>query len=535
MRDSLKHFVKYILVIKVILLSHNIMMASSPVSSEEMNVIFILADDLGWSDCTLYGTTKLYETPNLERLAARGLTFTNAYAASPLCSPTRATILTGQATARNGIVNPNCHTANVKLKPSVSPKASAADKALAIRTATRLDTKLPTLGKLVKANGYATAHFGKWHLGLEPYTPLEHGFDVDLPHHQGAGPAGAYVAPWAYPKFKENFPGEHIEDRMSKEAISWMNSVNGEKPFFMNYWMFSVHAPWGAKEDVIDKYRQRIDTTRAQRSPTYAAMVEAMDDAVGVLLDEVDRLGIADRTAIVFLSDNGGHGTVFLRETLPSGEEYITVPTSNAPLKGSKATMYEGGIRVPCVIVWPGLTTPGTRSDARIQSTDFYPTILNLLGISSPENHPVDGIDFSPVLSDVRWEREEPMFTYFPSGPRGTPFWLPPAISVHDGKWKLFRLFYEGENRQHGYLLYDLANDIGETTNLASKNSALVKKMDAMIEKHLKETEAVVPLPNPKFDPAQYRPDLIGKRSRIRVSTPNARKGQAKKNQSKKG
>ncbi len=499
------------LVVYLILFSSNVIKAQKTVSSEGMNVIFILADDLGWSDTELYGTTSLYKTKNIERLADRGLTFTNAYAASPLCSPTRATILTGQATARNGVVSAAGHLPKVHLKPKLSfQKTTEGDKASEVASATRLSTDLPTLGKLLKNHGYATGHFGKWHLGSEPYSPLEHGFDVDIPHSNGPGPSGGYLAPWSYPNFKANTPGEHIEERMSKEAVAWMNSVNGNTPFFMNYWMFSVHGPWGAKQELIDKYRQKIDTTQLQRSPSYAAMVHSLDDAVGALLDEVDRLGIADRTAIIFLSDNGGTKHIRLREYTTSGKEFHAMVTHNAPLKGGKATMFEGGIRVPCVIVWPGLTTPGTRTDARIQSTDFYPTILNLLGASIPGDYPVDGLDFSPVFQDSDWQRKQPMFSYFPAPPRGVPDWLPPAMSVHDGKWKLLRLFHQGENQEHDYLLYDLENDIGETKNLASKYPELVIRMDALIEKHITETGAIVPVPNPDFDPEKYQPELIG-------------------------
>ena len=190
--------------------------ASPP--EKPMNIVFILADDLGWSDVTLYGKTNYYETPNLERLAARGLTFTRAYSASPLCSPTRASIMTGQTPARNGHTAPQHHMGEVRLKASVPESSGPGNKAVLTQSATRLDTKLPTLVRLIKTKGYSTAHFGKWHLGREPYSPLEHGFDVDIPHWPGPGPAGSFVAPWKFPDFKANYPNEHIEDRMAEEA-----------------------------------------------------------------------------------------------------------------------------------------------------------------------------------------------------------------------------------------------------------------------------------------------------------------------------
>ncbi|MCF7817716.1 MAG: sulfatase [Kiritimatiellales bacterium] len=471
------------------------------VQGAPMNVVFILADDLGWADTTLYGKTSLYETPNLERLAKRGMVFTHAYSASPLCSPTRASILTGQTPARTGITAPNCHLPKVELKASVNAKAPAGNKSLQCESATRLDTALPTLGKLVKAKGYATAHFGKWHLGPEPYSPLEHGFDIDIPHWPGPGPAGSYVAPWKFKDFKENHLKEHIEDRMAEEAVKWMQKTGkGGKPFFMNYWMFSVHAPFDAKQELIDEYRKKINPSDPQRSPTYAAMIHSMDDAVGSLLDAIDAAGIAGNTAIIFTSDNGGN---------MYNEIDDTTPTSNFPLRGGKATMFEGGIRVPCVVVWPGITKPGSQCDDIIQSTDFYPTILDLLKIPMPKDHVVDGIDMTPALRGGKVERKEGIITFFPHAP-AVPDWLPPAVAIHVGDWKLIRLFYQGENRNHGYLLYNLAEDLGEQHDLSGQYPERVATMDRMIEDYLHQANAVVPQPNPAFDPAQYHPEKIG-------------------------
>ena len=476
--------------------------------SAPMNVIFILADDLGWSDVTLYGTTALYETPNIERLAARGMTFTRAYSASPLSSPTRASILTGQTPARNGITAPNCHLPQARMHPTVLSRAPSSDKAIGCESATRLDTNLPTLGKIMKGSGYATAHFGKWHLGPEPYSAADHGFETDIPHWPGPGPAGSYVAPWKYPDFAPKEPQEHIEDRMAREALEWLRNRPSDRPFYMNYWQFSVHAPFNAKKELVEKYRNKIDTTNVQRSSTYAAMVESMDDAVGKLLDEVDRQGIADNTVIVFISDNGGNCYSTLQETLPDGTDYIAVPTSNAPLRGGKATMFEGGIRVPCIIVWPGVTRPGSRCDEIVQTTDFYPTFLEMLDLTPQQGHVIDGRSLLPSLRGEKRGRR-PVFTYFPHNPP-VPEWMPPSVSVHYGDWKLIRQFYQGEHGEHGYLLYNLKHDVGERLNLASKHKGLVRKMDAMIERHLSDAATVIPQPNPRFDPKQYRPENIG-------------------------
>jgi len=476
-----------------------------------MNIVFILADDLGWSDTSLFGTTDFYETPNIERLAARGVTFSKAYAASPLCSPTRASILTGQTPARNGVTAPEAHLSEARLKASIAETAGSESKVIIPKSATRLDTTLPTLVKLIKKKGYSTAHFGKWHLGPTPYSPLQHGFDVDIPHWAGPGPAGSFVAPWKFPNFKENYPNEHIEDRMADEAVKWLRTQDKKMPFYMNYWQFSVHAPFDAKESLIKYYRTKVDFKDLQHSPTYAAMVHSLDDAVGKLLDEIDRLGIADNTAIIFFSDNGGNMYNGISETLPNGEKFLTAPTSNTPLRGGKATMYEGGIRVPSIIVWPGMTKPGTRSDALIQSTDFYPTILKQLNIRKPDNYVVDGVDISPALKGEKLDRA-PIITYFPHQPP-VPQWLPASVSVHDGDWKLIRLFNRGEDGKHEYRLFNLNWDIGETNNLAEVYPEKVKELDAYITRHLKDAKTVVPVPNPAFDPSVYVAEEYGVQS----------------------
>jgi arylsulfatase A-like enzyme len=471
-------------------------------ASEYMNVVFILADDFGWSDTTLFGTTKFYRTPNIERLAKRGMVFTHAYSASPLCSPTRSAILTGLSPARTGITTPGCHEPQVILEATLPKNAPAHNKVIMPISVTRLNTNYYTLAKTLKNAGYATGHFGKWHLGAEPYSALQHGFDVDIPHWHGPGPAGSYVAPWKFPNFKENFPGEHIEDRMASEAVKWMEK-NKDRPFFLNYWAFSVHAPFDAKKSLIEKYRSRVDPNDPQRSPTYAAMIESFDDAVGKLLDAIDRLKIADRTIIIFTSDNGGN----MYDKVDG-----TTPTSNHPLRGGKATMFEGGTRVPCVIVWPGITKPDTTNDVLVQSEDFYPTLLDGLGIKPAPDQRFDGISILPALKGNTLSREA-IFQYFPHSPK-VPDFLPPSVSVHTkDDWKLIRIFHDGENGAHRYLLFNLRDDIGEKHNLADQKPELVRELDALIEKFLADTKAVVPVPNPAYDPAKNRIESESRRT----------------------
>ncbi len=477
------------------------------------NVVLILADDLGWSDTTLFGTTSFYKTPNIERLAARGMTFRRAYASSPLCSPTRASVLTGLSPARHGITSPNCHLPRVTLQATAVVSGPPNNKATIPASVSRLNTSYYTLAEMFRDHGYATGHFGKWHLGSEPYSPLEHGFEVDVPHHPGPGPAGSYVAPWKFKDFDHDpdVPDQHLEDRMAQEAVTFLEQ-HRDGPFFLNYWMFSVHAPFDAKRSLIDTYRTRIDPDDPQRSPTYAAMIESMDDAVGTLLDALDRLELADNTIIVFASDNGGN---------MYNEVDGTTPTSNAPLRGGKATMYEGGVRGPAIVSYPAKVQAGSWSDEVIQSSDFYPTLLELLNIDPQPGQSFDGISIVPALHGESLPREA-IFTYFPHAP-SVPDWLPPAVSVHAGHWKLIRIFHGGDEGQHRYKLFNLRDDVGEQDNLADEMPDRVRELDRLIDAFLSDTGAVVPLPNPKFDSTRYDPTLEGK-AKLRGSGPSSNK-----------
>lgn len=286
---------------------------------------------------------------------------------------------------------------------------------------------------------------------------------------------------------------------MAQEAAAWMEQ-NKNRPFFLNYGMFSVHAPFDAKKSLIEKYRARVNPQDAQRSPTYAAMIESMDDAVGTFLDALDRLGLADKTIVIFTSDNGGN---------MYNEIDGTTPTSNAPLRGGKATLFEGGTRVPCVISWPGVIPPNTRSDVLLQSEDFYPTLIEALHLEPMPGQPFDGVSLLPALKGEAFSREA-VFQYFPHAP-GVPDWLPPAVSVHQGDWKLIRIFHGGEQGKHRYFLFNLQEDLSETHNLASAHPDMVQKLDARIDDFLKDTKAIVPVPNLRFDPAKYHPEEEGK------------------------
>ncbi|MGN6552465.1 MAG: sulfatase [Verrucomicrobiota bacterium] len=452
------------------------------------NVLFILADDLGWSDTTLFGTTKLYETPNIERLARRGMLFNNAYSASPICSPTRASIMTGLEPARLGITQPNCHLPEAILKAVLEQKPAPQHKAITPESVTRLQTNYVTLAEVLRQAGYVTGHFGKWHLGPDPYSPLQHGFETDLPHWAGPGPAGSYVAPWKFANFQPRQPKEHIEDRMADEAIAFMRT-HRDHPFFLNYWAFSVHAPFTAKADLIEPYREKAKLTAPQSCPLYAAMVQSLDEAVGQLLDALDTLKLSDHTIVVFVSDNGGN-------------MYNRVggvpPTSNAPLRGGKGTIYEGGTRVPCAVVWPGKIAPATRSEALFVTTDFFPTLLAMLDVNPPAGLQFDGVSQWPVLQGKAPVRHE-VYSYYPHYTVATGNF--PAVSVREGDWKLIRFFCNNADQTDRLELYNLKSDLGETRNLAQAEPEKARQLNALLDQYLRKTAAVIPRPNPHWNP----------------------------------
>jgi len=456
-------------------------------------VLFILADDLGYTDTSLYGS-KLYETPNIDALAQRGMVFTNAYAANPLCSPTRASIMTGLWPARVGITTPGCHAPEPILESALNAEAPADEKALAARSATRLKTEYYTLASAFRAAGYATAHIGKWHLGPEPYSPLEHGFDVDIPHTPAPSPLpDGWFAPWpVWPGQGE--PGEHLEDRMAQEAAGYIKE-HGSEPFYMSLWLFSVHSPWHAKQHLIDKYARKVDPKDPQHNPVYAAMVESMDDAVGTVVTALEDAGVADNTIIVFFSDNGGVHWGVDQHVHP---DYVGVPiTSAAPMRGGKATIYEGGTREPLIVVWPGQVGHGTRNDqAIVQSIDFFPTLAGMCELDTRPAEPFDGVSFLPALRGETFDRG-PIFCHFPHYTKATG--QRPAAYVRRGDWKLIRFFCDSEDQTDRLELYNLAEDIGETTDLTDEHAGVATELNVLLGEFLDESGAVVPQPNPRY------------------------------------
>jgi arylsulfatase A-like enzyme len=460
------------------------------------NIVFILADDLGWRDTGVYGST-FHQTPNIDRLAQRGIRFTNAYAANPLCSPTRCSILTGLYPGRVGIVTPACHVPETKLEMTMPDRGGPDEKVIQPSTATRLKTSYPTLVKTLKQAGYITGHFGKWHLGREPYSARDHGFDVDLPHYPGPSPA-KYLAPWKFDPALNVIgqPGEHIEDRMGQEAVKFIHQ-NKDRPFYLNYWAFSVHGPWEAKKQLIEQYKAKADPNARQRNPVYAAMVHSLDDAVGTLLATLDELKLTDRTIIVFFSDNGG--VHWLDDRMRRAFGLDSPPTSNDPLRSGKATLYEGGTREPCIVIWPGRTKPNSVSQALFSSVDWYPTLLEMASVPAPAEQLFDGISQVPALMGAS-EPRDTAYCYFPFYVKATGNL--PGVWVRRGDFKLIRFFGDSPDRRDRFELYNLKDDAGEMHNLAQAMPERVREMDRLIDEHLKTIHAPIPQPNPAYRPA---------------------------------
>ena len=469
-------------------------------NKQPQNIVFILADDLGWNDTNIFQQSQFMETPNIDALASKGMVFSQAYANSPLCSPTRASILTGQTPARHGSTSPNHHLPLVRLTPSLPQSAATNKKSTAPETVTRLDTSLPTLSSILKANNYRTAHFGKWHLGTSPYSPLEHGFDLDIPNYAGPGPAGGFLAPWTFaPNIQPQRRGEHIDVRLAQEASNWIQSVKDDGPFFLNFWAFSVHAPFNADPDIVDYFVGKRSPYHSQRSATYAAMVKQFDDAVGILWDGLVEAEVENDTIVIFTSDNGGNMYNVL------GNIHAT---SNFPLRAGKATNYDGGLRVPAAIIWPGLTQPNTLSTTPMQSADYFPTLLNGMNLSWPSSHIVDGRDIRSVLQGKTTETRA-IFSYYPTQPR-VPDWLPPSITVTLDGWKLIRTFHYGRTGGHFYQLYDLNTDPSESINLYEVDTDKLAQLDALIEAHLLDSNAVAPAINPNYLDGTFNYNTIG-------------------------
>ncbi len=486
-------------------------------SAAKPNVVLFLVDDMGWMDCGAYGS-KYYETPNMDRFATRAMRFTDAYA-MPLCSPTRASILSGQYSARHGVLTASGHQPPQPPGHRFLAEKAAPNRAFIFpESKNYLDPSQFTLAEALREAGWRTGHFGKWHLGLTaPHWPEQQGFDVAFHCHPDPGPPGGYFSPYGVqptgePKGRTRVgtitdgpPGEYIVDRLTEEAIQFMEA-NRERPFFLNLWQYGVHGPWGHKEEYTRQFLGKKDPRGAQGNPIMASMLRSVDESFGRILAALDRLALTEKTLVIFYSDNGGNthsNTPNDRKTGAKEEGGKSdnlkdwrkwagdlPPTNNAPLRDGKGTLYEGGVRVPLMVAWPGVVAPGTTSGAVVHAIDLYPTLLAALGIAPHPEQKIDGISILPVLRGAAATLpREALFTFFP-GRNG--------VTARAGDWKLLRWFdaLPAESRE----LYNLRDDLGETKNLAEKMPDKVRELDALIDGFLKDTGALVPIPNPAFE-----------------------------------
>lgn len=460
--------------------------SSADENARRPNVVLILADDMGWRDSGVYGS-RFYKTPHLDQLAREGARFSNAYSASPLCSPTRAGLLTGLDPARLRLTAPLGHEQEVVLNPGVPRRGPRKRRAVEAQSRTRLPLVYYTLAEAMRDAGYATAHFGKWHLGSGPYLPEHQGFGHVSPGGSHAFPP-SYFSPYGISGFANGPELENLDERLAAEAVTFMRAHRDE-PFFLNFWLFSVHEPLKTRPELVRKYQKRVIPGDPQDNPTMAGMIETLDSSVGTLLSAVEELGLKEKTIVVFLSDNGGVQWKPLDSREPS-------PTSNAPLRGEKGQLYEGGVRVPLVLRWPRVIEAGVVRDQVVTSTDLYPTILELTGIAPRSDQIFDGISIVPALRGEPLPRDA-IFTHFP---HYMVYDLsPPGTSVRRGKWKLIRFYAEGEGQKDRLELYDLVSDLGEKHDVAAEHRAKVSELNGLIDSYLASLSALVPIPNPAY------------------------------------
>jgi len=495
--------------------------------TEKPNVILFLVDDLGYTDLGFTGST-FYETPNLDALARKGAFFDNAYAANPVCSPTRASILTGKYPSRIGLTNHSGSAGARGPKYQLEPPAVKGN----------MPSEDLTLGEAFKKHGYATAHIGKWHLqthhqkGNEHY-PENHGFDLNIAGHK-MGQPGSFLFPYQskqhpstnVPGLEDGKPGDYLTDVLTDHAIGFIEDKQDE-PFFLNFWFYTVHTPLGAKPELLKKYQEKakkmgLDKKKAhgvavhdsfadsrQDNPTYAAMVESLDENVGRVIETLDKLNLRENTILLFCSDNGG---------LSTGSSPSSV-TSILPNKAGKAWVYEGGIRVPLIIDAPILKQRGSTLNEPVVSTDFYPTLLDLAGLPLEPAQHLDGVSLQPLL-DGKKKRlgREALYFHYPHYHHINS--MGPSGAIRMGDYKLV-IRYEDSSTE----LYNLSEDRGEQTNLAAQRLGMVKQMKKMFDQWINQTLSLMPTANLKYSGSKkqqnfYTParDIKGKSAQSKPS-----------------
>lgn len=504
--------------------------SGNSVESAKPNVIIFLVDDMGWSDVACYGS-EFYDTPNIDRLADEGLRFTDAYATCHVCSPSRASIMTGKYPAR------------LKLTDWLTGRREFPFQRL---NNAFINQALPleeiTLAEVLKQNGYRTAQLGKWHLGESEMGPLTQGFDIQIPQNWYKGwPKAGYHAPFQLDGLggKE---GDYLTDRLTDKALAFIQG-NKDKPFFLYLSHFAVHDPIQGRADLVEKYEKRraqlppdekpfvlegnpdasevyspgqlgkmihediyadyrvlskqmVKIKQRQDNPQFAAMVESIDESLGRVIGKLESLGISENTIIIFTSDNGGMaGANFGRpdRVVSPAKLDAAFSTSNLPLRGAKGWMYEGGIRVPLIIKWPGKGVPGSVSDVPVIGTDYYPTILDMVGIPKIPDQHADGVSLAPLFNKSGTIDRDAIYWHFPH--YSNHGMQSPGAAIRSGKYKLLEYFENGTVQ-----LFDLESDIGEENNLAETRPEIANKMRRKLHQWYKEVDAEMMPPNPGFD-----------------------------------
>ncbi|MDE0110307.1 MAG: sulfatase [Bryobacterales bacterium] len=455
------------------------------------NIVLILVDDLGWADLSCYGN-RYIDTPHIDRLASRGVRFTDAYSAAPVCAPTRVSLLTGQHPARIGMP--------MLTRPHRRPWARLTPP----QNAYALPTSTPTLAPELTRAGYVSTLIGKWHLG---FGNRPHDLDsFTMPPGMGPKSPGVAFGFTRPPLLQEDGQANTPEDEFARQnpykgigpqvaqAVNFIKAHQGG-PFFVFLSYSMVHIPMQARPELITKYNERIGGTGAGIDPRYAAMIETVDESVGLITDTLRALNLYDRTAVFFASDNGGLIRVYHGEG--------PVVTSNEPLRGEKGTLYEGGVRIPFIASLPGMFREGAVEEQPALTTDLLPTFLDLAGVKPPDNHIFDGVSLKPNLANGALIEDRALYWHYPAYHHSTP-----ASSIRLGRYKLLE-FYEGDRRE----LYDLEADLGEETDLAEKEPRRVEELAKRLDAWRLAVGARLPTPNPHYDSARahvwgVRPEL---------------------------
>jgi len=446
-------------------------------SPRRPNFVFFLVDDLGWTDLGCFGSD-FYETPNIDRLCASGMKFTNGYAACPVCSPTRASIMTGRHPVRVDITD---------WIPGMPASRAKNPKFRQVEDRDNLALEEVTIAEVLKQHGYQTFFLGKWHLGDKGHWPTDQGFDVNIGGCDKGWPPGGYYGPWKNPNLTAKHEGEYLTERLTDESIALLRKRDKQAPFLLYLSYYNVHTPITPYEKRHEQFKKKAAERFSDETPTkkehdgasrlrqdnaaYASMVAAVDDSVGRILAKLDDLKLSGDTVVFFFSDNGGLST--LRRI---------GPTCNLPLRSGKGWLYEGGVREPMIVRAPGVTKPGSVCDTPVVSMDFFPTILQLAGLPAMPDKHADGMSLVPLLTRAESETlsSRPLFWHYPHYHGST--WTPGA-SIRDGDWKLIEFYHWNKVE-----LYNLKDDPGERNDLSKKNPAkaaeLLEKLRALQKKH---------------------------------------------------